>query len=185
MKSKKVISLVLASILSLGALTGCGKDSSSSSSSSSQESSSSSSLEDKTEASSNDESNNSSTGSEEVQELQEVTEDETEKDVDVKYLDKEVPLTNNSGEKVKELRISPASKEKWGDNLLTKELENGETIKIHFKGDTPTNYWDIKMVDVNGKETVWATVEIFKSLDINLTMDQGMPSSECTQEPEK
>ena len=100
-------------------------------------------------------------------------------------LDKEVPLTNNSGEKVKELRISPASKEKWGDNLLTKELENGETIKIHFKGDTPTNYWDIKMVDVNGKETVWATVEIFKSLDINLTMDQGMPSSECTQEPEK
>ena len=65
------------------------------------------------------------------------------------------------------------------------ELENGETIKIHFKGDTPTNYWDIKMVDVNGKETVWATVEIFKSLDINLTMDQGMPSSECTQEPEK
>ena len=98
MKSKKVISLVLASILSLGALTGCGKDSSSSSSSSSQESSSSSSLEDKTEASSNDESNNSSTGSEEVQELQEVTEDETEKDVDVKSLDKEVPLTNNSGE---------------------------------------------------------------------------------------
>lgn len=89
-------------------------------------------------------------------------------------LDNKVAVTNNSGAKAKELRISPAGKGKWSDNYLESELDNGKAVEVHFKGDATINYWDIKLIDVDGNETVWSNVssdEIFKSESIDLLVE--------------
>ncbi|MDY3828539.1 MAG: DUF5057 domain-containing protein, partial [Clostridium sp.] len=97
-------------------------------------------------------------------------------------LDNKVAVTNNSGAKAKELRISPAGKGKWSDNYLKSEdngkaveLDNGKAVEVHFKGDATINYWDIKLIDVDGNETVWSNVssdEIFKSESIDLLVER-------------
>ena len=75
----------------------------------------------------------------------------------------EVPVVfeNKCGVDLKELYLSGAGRDDWGDNLLASGLKDGESAKGTLLIDANNIRWDIKAVDGNGD-----SVE-FQGLDLS------------------
>jgi len=81
----------------------------------------------------------------------------------------EYTVTNKSGVTVVGVYASPASKNTWGSNLITKgKIKNGGTYKIQVPVDASNCTWDIKYHDSKGKDHVMTNVNLCNSTALNL-----------------
>ena len=65
-------------------------------------------------------------------------------------------LVNKTGYGIDEVYVSPHRSDTWSDNLISKPLENGETLDISFNASAKAARWDIKIVWVDeGSPVVW------------------------------
>jgi hypothetical protein len=65
-------------------------------------------------------------------------------------------LVNKTGYGIDEVYVAPHSSDTWSDNLISKPLENGETLDISFNEGVKAAKWDIKIVWVDeGAPVVW------------------------------
>jgi hypothetical protein len=63
---------------------------------------------------------------------------------------------NKTGYGIDEVYVSPHRSDTWSDNLISKPLENGETLDISFNASAKAARWDIKIVWVDeGSPVVW------------------------------
>src|ERR1700730_12315058 len=58
-------------------------------------------------------------------------------------------LVNKTGYGIDEVYVSPHRSDTWSDNLISKPLENGETLDISFNASAKAARWDIKIVWVD------------------------------------
>ena len=67
---------------------------------------------------------------------------------------KEFEVSNNSGFAISEFYMSDTNYDNWGDNLLDKVLENGDSIKLTY--DTDRKNYDVKVVFQKGQVIEWS-----------------------------
>jgi len=63
-------------------------------------------------------------------------------------------LVNSTGYTIKELYIAPSSSKDWGENILKKKLQDGETLAITFHPKATATKWDICITWEDGGEQV-------------------------------
>ena len=88
----------------------------------------------------------------------------------------EFQLTNNTGVAMGHLYIAPAIKDTpWSTDFLETPIANGETVKVGFEPNADTLYWDMKMIDPNGKEYLWGHLELTQCHGVTVCMEKGKP----------
>lgn len=61
--------------------------------------------------------------------------------------DQDFTIVNKSGYTIKHLYVSPVSSDRWGEDVLGKDvLEDGDSTDITFDKDEDVCKWDIKVV---------------------------------------
>src|SRR5260221_9297516 len=65
-------------------------------------------------------------------------------------------LANKTGYGIKEIYVAPSASTEWGDTLISKPLENGESLAITFSPKAKAEHWDIRIVWVDeGADVIW------------------------------
>jgi hypothetical protein len=79
-------------------------------------------------------------------------------------------LYNETGLAITEMYISPASEDEWGDDILGIDtLADGDDTMIHFSPKERAGYWDIKLVDENGKDHIRYKFNLLNISEITVT----------------
>ena len=84
----------------------------------------------------------------------------------------EVPVTfeNKCGVDLKELYLSGAGRDDWGDNLLGSGLKDGESAKGTLLIDAENVKWDIKAVDGEGDSVEFQGLDLSECSTSGVTM---------------
>jgi hypothetical protein len=70
--------------------------------------------------------------------------------------DLDFTLANKTGYGIKEIYIAPSASTDWGDNIISKPLENGDQLAVTFDAKAKAEHWDIRIVWVDeGADVVW------------------------------
>ena len=94
-------------------------------------------------------------------------------------------LHNETGRRIKEVYLSPTGEKDWADDMLgtaaEDEMATGTSREMKFVPSEKASRWDLKVVWMNGKSTVWTDLKITKTTDITLWYKDDMPTatSEC------
>src|SRR5690349_12660386 len=76
-----------------------------------------------------------------------------------RQLDLDFKLINRTGLIIAELYVSPASSDKWGKDILGKDvLANGESADITFSASADECNWDMKIVDEDDDSVEWESL---------------------------
>ncbi len=88
-------------------------------------------------------------------------------------------LINKTGIDIQEVYIAPHSSEEWQDDVMGKAmLVNGKSVKINFERQTKTKLWDLKVVDKDGKATVWKNLDLLEISKVTLHLDADKATAE-------
>jgi len=92
-------------------------------------------------------------------------------------------LANKTGYGIKEIYIAPSASTEWGDNIISKPLENGDALAITFDAKAKAEHWDIRIVWVDeGADVVWKKCKLS---EINkITLHYNRDTDETTAETE-
>lgn len=92
-------------------------------------------------------------------------------------------LVNKTGYGIKGVYVSPTESKDWGDNLISKPLENGEALDISFNEKAKAEKWDIRIEWVDDDTAVvWKG---YKLPEINkITLHYNRKTDETTAETE-
>ena len=72
-------------------------------------------------------------------------------------LNKKVLVTNSIGSDISEMYISPASKDKWQENLIkSNDFAMTSTREIEFIAKEVSKYWDVKVITKEKKEIIYS-----------------------------
>lgn len=84
----------------------------------------------------------------------------------------QVPVTfeNKCGVDLKELYLSGAGRDDWGDNLLGSGLKDGESAKGTLLIDAANVKWDIKAVDGEGDSVEFQGLDLSECSTSGVTM---------------
>src|SRR5436305_12150466 len=76
--------------------------------------------------------------------------------------DLDFTLLNQTGRSFEGLYITTSDNKDWDANLLLdgKVLETGATIRVRFKRDATSEYWDFNLVDDEGLSVTFNTVDL-------------------------
>ena len=92
-------------------------------------------------------------------------------------------LANKTGYGIKEIYIAPSASTDWGDNIISKPLENGDALSITFSPKATAEHWDIRIVWVDeGADVVWKKCKLSEINKITLHYDRD--TDETTAETE-
>lgn len=87
-------------------------------------------------------------------------------------------LVNGTRYTVVELYVSPTSDEKWGEDVLGKDvLEPGKEVEITFSRGETTCMWDLKIVDEDEDEVEWEKLNLCEASEITLKYENGEPTA--------
>lgn len=91
----------------------------------------------------------------------------------------EVPVTfeNKCGVDLKELYLSGAGRDDWGDNLLSSGLKDKESAKGTLLIDAANVKWDIKAVDGNGDSVEFEGLDLSECSTSGVTMTLSFDGS--------
>jgi hypothetical protein len=64
-------------------------------------------------------------------------------------------LRNNTGYTITELYLSPHSQARWGYNVLSAPIDDGDAISFRAPAAATSLYWDLKVVYSNGRSEEW------------------------------
>ncbi len=91
-------------------------------------------------------------------------------------------LVNKTGIDIHEVYIAPHSSEEWQDDVMGKGmLVSGKSVKINFERQTKTKIWDLKVVDKDGKATVWQNLNLLEISKVTLHLDEGKATAEVEE----
>ena len=92
----------------------------------------------------------------------------------------EVPVTfeNKCGVDLKELYLSGAGRDDWGDNLLGSGLKDKESAKGTLLIDAANVKWDIKAVDGNGDSVEFQGLDLSECSTSGVTMTLSFNGSD-------
>ncbi|MEO6846253.1 MAG: hypothetical protein ABI443_02795 [Chthoniobacterales bacterium] len=93
--------------------------------------------------------------------------------------DQDFELHNNTGFEIHEVYVSPHSSDDWGDDILGKKtLADGKSADITFSPKAKAEFWDIQIVDENGKKWEWEKLKLTEITDVTLTVKNGKTFAE-------
>ncbi len=88
-------------------------------------------------------------------------------------------LVNKTGIDIQEIYIAPHSSEDWQEDVMGKEmLVDGKSVKINFVRQTKTKLWDLKVVNKDGKASVWQNLDLLEISKVTLHLDEGKATAE-------
>lgn len=85
-------------------------------------------------------------------------------------------LINKTGIEIFDLHFSPASQEKWGEEVLVFDtLPHGEKKEIHLLRQEKADTWDIRAMNVEETAYRWSGLNLADVSTIVLTIKAGEP----------
>lgn len=85
-------------------------------------------------------------------------------------------LVNNTGVEIIDLYFSPASRGKWGKEVLLLEtLPQGEEVGLQFSRPEKADAWDIRIVDEQETARQWSGLKLSEVSKVVLTIKAGQP----------
>ena len=70
--------------------------------------------------------------------------------------DLDFTLANKTGFAIRGIYMAPSNSTDWGDNLISKPMENGDQLAITFSAKATGAEWDIRIVWVDqGNDVIW------------------------------
>lgn len=88
-------------------------------------------------------------------------------------------MINKTNIDIQEVYIAPHSSEEWQEDVMGKAmLVSGKSVKINFERGTKTKIWDLKVVDKDGKATVWQNLDLLEISKVTLHFDDGKATAE-------
>ena len=88
-------------------------------------------------------------------------------------------MVNKTGIDIQEVYIAPHSSEEWQDDVMGKDmLVSGKSVKINFERQNKTKIWDLKVVDKDGKATVWQNLNLLEISKVTLHLDGDKATAE-------
>jgi hypothetical protein len=82
-------------------------------------------------------------------------------------------LTNNTGFTLSNIYVSPAESNKWGEDILPRDLfENGTSVEVFIPAEFgETCVFDIKITDLEGDAVIFTNVDACKLYNLSLNDD--------------
>ena len=92
-------------------------------------------------------------------------------------------LVNKTGYGIKAIYIAPSASTDWGDNIISKPLENGDGLSITFDAKAKAEHWDIRIAWVDDdNDVVWKKCKLSEISKI--TLHYNRDSGETTASTE-
>jgi hypothetical protein len=92
-------------------------------------------------------------------------------------------LVNKTGYGIKEIYIAPTAQTDWGDNIISKPMENGDELAITFDPKEKAEHWDIRIVWVDeGADVVWKNCKLSDISKITLHYNRETDETSATTE---
>ena len=83
-------------------------------------------------------------------------------------------LKNDTGLIISELYVAPDESDDWEEDVLGKDvLKDGASLDIVFSRSEKTCDWDLKIVDEDGDEVEWDSLDLCKASHIQLMYKNG------------
>jgi hypothetical protein len=83
-------------------------------------------------------------------------------------------LHNATGVVIHELYVSPHSSDDWEEDVLGQdELKPGESVDIHFAPKERAKLWDLKVVDREGNNIVWESLNLLEISEVTIHYKDG------------
>jgi hypothetical protein len=97
--------------------------------------------------------------------------------------DLDFSLVNSTGYGIKEIYIAPSASTDWGDNIIKKPLENGESLAITFDPKAKAEHWDIRIVWIDeGADVVWKKCKLTEISKITLKYNRDTDETTAVTE---
>jgi hypothetical protein len=82
-------------------------------------------------------------------------------------------LVNKTGYGIKEIYIAPSASTEWGDNLISKPMENGDSLAITFSPKAEAEHWDIRISWIDGgPDVIWKKCKLTEITKFTLKYDR-------------
>jgi len=82
-------------------------------------------------------------------------------------------LVNKTGYGIKGIYIAPSASTDWGDNVIEKALENGDSLDITFSPKAKAEHWDMRIVWVDpDDDVIWKKLDLTSISEITLHYDR-------------
>jgi len=79
-------------------------------------------------------------------------------------------ITNNTGQTILTLNVSPSDEESWGPDILGVEvLGAGEEASITFDNDEERCEWDIRVTYEDGDTGAWGGINLCETTNVTLS----------------
>lgn len=91
-------------------------------------------------------------------------------------------LVNKTGYDLSQLFVSPAKSDNWEDDVLgDDELEDGDSMNVHFSGSAKTCKWDIKVVySEDDSSAVWHDINLCEVSKVTLRYNRKSGDTTAT-----
>jgi hypothetical protein len=87
-------------------------------------------------------------------------------------------LVNKTGLVIVELYISTTKDDKWGEDVLGKDvLKDSEKVDIKFSPKETSCRWDLKIVDEDKDDVEWEDFNLCEISEITLMYEKGKPTA--------
>jgi hypothetical protein len=64
-------------------------------------------------------------------------------------------LKNSTGSTITGVYISPHSQDRWGYNVLSTAIDDGDVVSFRAPTGATSRYWDLKVIYSNGTSEEW------------------------------
>lgn len=87
-------------------------------------------------------------------------------------------LLNRTGVVISELYVSPDEADDWEEDVLGRDvLKHNESLDITFQRSEKSCDWDLKIVDEDGHEIEWDSLDLCAASHITLLYQNNKPTA--------
>lgn len=87
-------------------------------------------------------------------------------------------LLNRTGLVIKELYVSPANVDAWGEDILGRDvLPHDESLDVSFSRSAKSCMWDMRIVDEDDDAIEWGNLDFCKAAHITIMYENGKPTA--------
>ncbi len=87
-------------------------------------------------------------------------------------------LLNRTGITISELYVTPDERDDWEEDVLGRDvLKHNESLDIEFSRSEKSCDWDLKIVDEDGDEIEWDSLDLCAASHITLRYENNEPTA--------
>lgn len=87
-------------------------------------------------------------------------------------------LLNRTGITISELHVTPDELDNWEEDVLGRDvLKHGESVNISFSRSEKSCDWDLKIIDEDGDEIEWDSLDLCAASHITLRYENNKPTA--------